>query len=114
QQHRSGVVGERCFERIELVVRDMPEARRQRPNVLPVTWVPGCRQGAKRAAMVATRGRDNVGFPGAHAGKFNGAFNGLGPGVAEEEALQPRWGNRGELLEQRRAAVIVEQLWAGD
>src|SRR2546422_11189471 len=92
----------------------MLEARRQGPHVLTMTRVPGRRQGAKRAAMVTAHGGDNVSFPGTHAGKFNGAFNGLSPGVAEEEALQPRWGNRGKLFEQRGAAVIVEQLWAGD
>ena len=80
QQHRGCVVSERCFERIELIVRDMPEARRQGTHVLPVTRVPGCCQGAKRTAMVTTRGGNNVSFPSAHAGKFNGAFNGLRPG----------------------------------
>src|SRR5262245_55931286 len=114
QQERSCVVSKRLFKRIELIVRDMPEARRQRTDMLSVTRVPGCRQGSKRTAMIATRGRDNVSFPGAHAGKFNSAFNGLSPGVAEEEAIQPRRSNRSELFEQRGAAIIIEQFWTGD
>src|SRR5205823_9281435 len=69
QQHRGGVVSERRFERLEPIVGYMPEARRQGANMLPVALVPGRRQRTKRAAMVATRGGDNVGFSGAHAGK---------------------------------------------
>src|SRR5918998_2471691 len=87
--------------------------RRQRLERRAVLLVGSRRQGAQRASVIATLGRNKVRSSGGDARELDRGLDGFRSRIREEGARQPGWSDLRDLAQEFRADVAVEALMPG-